>query len=70
LVQGLSFTAPLFLSLVYCYGSLCFIVQAAYDRIMELRIATPQVILNYAAFLQVRVRACVSLFGVELRAAF
>eukprot|EP00200_Dunaliella_tertiolecta_P010820 CAMPEP_0202386768 /NCGR_PEP_ID=MMETSP1127-20130417/68372_1 /ASSEMBLY_ACC=CAM_ASM_000462 /TAXON_ID=3047 /ORGANISM="Dunaliella tertiolecta, Strain CCMP1320" /LENGTH=927 /DNA_ID=CAMNT_0048987473 /DNA_START=101 /DNA_END=2884 /DNA_ORIENTATION=- len=26
--------------------------QAAYDRIMELRIATPQVILNYGAFLQ------------------
>ena len=28
--------------------------RAAYDRIMELRIATPQIILNYAAFLQVR----------------
>lgn len=27
--------------------------RAAYDRIMELRIATPQIILNYAAFLQV-----------------
>lgn len=26
--------------------------RAAYDRIMELRIATPQIILNYAAFLQ------------------
>ncbi len=29
--------------------------RAAYDRIMELRIATPQIILNYAAFLQVSV---------------
>ena len=28
-------------------------VQAAYDRILELRIATPQIILNYAAYLQV-----------------
>ena len=28
--------------------------RAAYDRIMDLRIATPQIILNYAAFLQVR----------------
>lgn len=27
--------------------------RAAYDRIMELRIATPQIVLNYAAFLQV-----------------
>lgn len=27
--------------------------KAVYDRIMELRIATPQIILNYAAFLQV-----------------
>ena len=27
--------------------------RAAYDRIMELRIATPQIILNYASFLQV-----------------
>ncbi|KAL3151001.1 hypothetical protein ABBQ38_012874 [Trebouxia sp. C0009 RCD-2024] len=26
--------------------------RAAYDRIMELRIATPQIVLNYAAFLQ------------------
>jgi len=28
--------------------------RAAYDRIIELRIATPQIILNYAAFLQVQ----------------
>ncbi len=28
--------------------------RAVYDRIMELRIATPQIILNYALFLQVR----------------
>ena len=28
--------------------------QAVYDRILELRIATPQLILNYALFLQVR----------------
>ncbi len=28
--------------------------QAAYDRVLELRIATPQLILNYAAYLQVR----------------
>jgi len=27
--------------------------QAVYDRILELRIATPQLILNYALFLQV-----------------
>ena len=27
--------------------------RAAYNRIMELRIATPQIVLNYAAFLQV-----------------
>ena len=27
--------------------------RAAYDRIMQLRIATPQIVLNYAAFLQV-----------------
>ena len=27
--------------------------RVAYDRIMELRIATPQIVLNYAAFLQV-----------------
>ena len=27
--------------------------RAAYDRIMELRIATPQIVLNYAGFLQV-----------------
>ncbi len=32
----------------------CVCVQAAYDRILELRIATPQIILNYANFLQVR----------------
>ena len=31
--------------------------RAAYDRIMELRIATPQIVLNYAAFLQVRCSA-------------
>ena len=28
--------------------------QAVYNRILELRIATPQLILNYALFLQVR----------------
>ena len=28
--------------------------RSAYDRIVELRISTPQIILNYAAFLQVR----------------
>lgn len=27
--------------------------KAVYDRILELRIATPQIILNYALFLQV-----------------
>lgn len=28
--------------------------KAVYDQILELRIATPQIILNYALFLQVR----------------
>ena len=28
--------------------------KAVYDRILELRIATPQIILNYALFLQAR----------------
>ncbi len=31
--------------------------RAVYDRILDLRIATPQIILNYAAFLQAR-RCC------------
>ena len=28
--------------------------RAVYDRILDLRIATPQIVLNYAAFLQAR----------------
>ena len=32
--------------------------QAVYDRILELRIATPQLILNYALFLQVSLCQC------------
>lgn len=28
--------------------------KAVYDRILELRIATPQIVLNYALFLQAR----------------
>lgn len=36
--------------------------RAAYDRIMELRIATPQIILNYAAFLQVHHSTQVSVY--------
>ena len=31
--------------------------KAVYDQILELRIATPQIILNYALFLQVRALA-------------
>ena len=31
--------------------------RAVYDRILELRIATPQLILNYALFLQVAARS-------------
>ena len=30
--------------------------REVYDRIMELRIATPQIVLNYALYLQVRWR--------------
>ena len=30
--------------------------REVYDRIMELRIATPQIVLNYALYLQVRRR--------------
>ena len=30
--------------------------RAVYDQILELRIATPQIILNYALFLQVCIR--------------
>jgi hypothetical protein len=37
----------------------CDALQAVYDRVLELRIATPQIILNYAAFLQVNaMHAC------------
>ena len=32
--------------------------RAVYDQILELRIATPQIVLNYALFLEVRHRVC------------
>ena len=38
--------------------------RAAYDRIMELRIATPQIVLNYAAFLQVWCYGCCLLWNL------
>ena len=48
--------------------------RAVYDRILDLRIATPQIILNYAAFLQARLymerswarkRRCSSYIGAQ-----
>lgn len=41
--------------------------RAVYERILDLRIATPQIILNYAYLLEVRSFSKVCMYGVSNR---